>query len=341
MPSMNENLVSIIIPVYQAEKYLRNTVESVLAQTYFNWELILVDDGSTDLSGEICDNYSQKDARIKVIHQLNAGQASARNVGINIAKGKYISFLDNDDLFYPDVIRTLVNNIEETDAEISSCSYISKNENGSVIRTEHSSDLYVWNNFEAMQEFLSRETMDIYVWTKLYRKTFLDKYLIRFELGRCDEDFLFNSMAFLYARSTVMQDVPLYLYIVRESSTSRTFPDLQFENYLEGTMYRVNKIEKIVAEHYPSLLYLAKRQKILYSFIMLSAIIKHGKRKYVKYYNEIFVCLRMNKKQVLKEHEYWGMSFVGVCLVNIMPSNIYYYYRRWKDGNYWRIFSHD
>lgn len=337
---MSENLVSIIIPVYQAEKYLRNTVESVLAQTYFNWELILVNDGSTDLSGEICDNYSQKDARIKVIHQLNAGQASARNVGINIAKGKYISFLDNDDLFYPDAIRTLVNNIEETGADISACSYTSKDENGNVMWDEHTYDLHVWNNFEAMQEFLSRKTMDIYVWTKLYRKTFLDKTFIRFEVGKCDEDFLFNSMAFLYAGSTVMQDVPLYLYIVRKSSTSRTFPDLQFNKYLEGTLYRVNKIEKMVAEHYPFLLYLAKRQKILYLFILLSVIVKHDRVKSLKYYKEIILYLRFNKKQVIKERRCWGMSLIGTWLVTVMPSYFYFYYRRWKDGNYWKTLSH-
>ena len=97
------------MPVYQAEKFLCDTINSVLAQTYSNWELILVDDGSTDSSGEICDTYARKDNRIKVVHQLNAGQASARNSGMDLAKGDYIGFLDNDDFYYPDTVRILVN----------------------------------------------------------------------------------------------------------------------------------------------------------------------------------------------------------------------------------------
>ena len=106
--TMNKKLVSIIMPVYQAEKFLCDTINSVLAQTYSNWELILVDDGSTDSSGEICDTYARKDNRIKVVHQLNAGQASARNSGMDLAKGDYIGFLDNDDFYYPDTVRILV-----------------------------------------------------------------------------------------------------------------------------------------------------------------------------------------------------------------------------------------
>ncbi len=328
--SMNEKLVSIIVPVFQAEKYLCDAVESVLAQTYFNWELILVDDGSTDRSGEICDNYARNEHRIKVIHQVNSGQAAARNTGLDSAMGDYVGFLDNDDLFYPDMIKTLVGNIEQENVDIAACSYIARNENGNVTHDNHSHTIYRWNNFEAMREFLSRECMDIYVWTKLYRKKFLDTHCVKFETGRCDEDFLFNSKAFLHAHSIVMQDVPLYSYTVRKDSTSRTFRDLQLQKYIEGTLYRVNGIEKMVAECYPSLLYLARRQKILYLFIMLSTIVQRNRKKYLMYYKEIIDYLKANKRQVLEERKYWGMSLGGVLLVIGMPSCFYFYYRRWK-----------
>ncbi|TDA79603.1 glycosyltransferase family 2 protein [Phocaeicola dorei] len=112
-----------------------DTINSVLAQTYSNWELILVDDGSTDSSGEICDTYARKDNRIKVVHQLNAGQASARNSGMDLAKGDYIGFLDNDDFYYPDTVRILESNIEDADADIAAVLMLQdmKTENSFII----------------------------------------------------------------------------------------------------------------------------------------------------------------------------------------------------------------
>ena len=100
-------VLSIIIPVYNVEQYINQCIESILIQTYHDYEIILIDDGSTDSSGEICDTYARKDNRIKVVHQLNAGQASARNSGMDLAKGDYIGFLDNDDFYYPDTVRIL------------------------------------------------------------------------------------------------------------------------------------------------------------------------------------------------------------------------------------------
>lgn len=330
---MNKKLVSIIMPVYQAEKFLCNTINSVLAQTYSNWELILVNDGSTDSSGEICDAYTRKDNRIRVIHQLNAGQASARNSGMDLARGDYIGFLDNDDFYYPDAVKILINNIEEADADIAAGSYVARDENGKITHDIHNNEISRWNNYEAMKEFLARENMDIYVWTKLYRRTFLNKNHIRFEEGRCDEDFLFNSKAFLYANFTVMQDSPICLYIIRNSSTSRIFQNHHFHKYLDGTIYRVNKIEQMVAKHYSSLTYLAKRQKILYLFMMLSVIVKYDRKEYAIYYDEIITYLKINKKQMLAEHQYCGVSFLGALLIIIMPSSVYFYFKRWRGVN--------
>lgn len=97
--------VSIIMPVYNSERYVSYAIDSVLNQSFEDFELILVDDGSVDKSGQICDVYAQKDARIRVIHQRNQGLCAARNAGLNIAKGDYIGFIDNDDFYYPDLIK--------------------------------------------------------------------------------------------------------------------------------------------------------------------------------------------------------------------------------------------
>ena len=104
---MNKPLISIIIPVYNAEKYLKKCLDSVINQTYKNLEIILVDDGSTDKSPEICDKYAEKDSRIIVLHKENGGVSSSRNAGLDIFKGEYLSFVDSDDYVEPDYIEYL------------------------------------------------------------------------------------------------------------------------------------------------------------------------------------------------------------------------------------------
>lgn len=113
-----QELISVIIPVYNVEEYLRECVDSVLKQTYEAYEVILVDDGSTDTSGDICDAYAQKDARVQVIHQKNQGQAAARNTGFAVAKGKYIYFLDSDDWIVSETLEELVKKAEQENAEV-------------------------------------------------------------------------------------------------------------------------------------------------------------------------------------------------------------------------------
>lgn len=104
-------MISVIIPVYNAQKVLSEAIESVLNQSYRNFELLLIDDGSTDASPSICDSFASKDHRVRVIHKKNGGVSSARNCGLDAAKGEFISFVDNDDLLYPDFLGTMVNSI--------------------------------------------------------------------------------------------------------------------------------------------------------------------------------------------------------------------------------------
>ena len=111
-------LISIVIPVYNVEKYLKQCLDSIINQTYTNLEIILVDDGSTDNSGTICDYYSKIDKRIRVIHKKNEGQSIARNIGIKVSNGKYIGFLDSDDWVEQDMYRFLIENIEKYNADI-------------------------------------------------------------------------------------------------------------------------------------------------------------------------------------------------------------------------------
>ena len=120
---MNSDLISIIIPVYNVQDYLKECVDAIINQSYSNIEVILVNDGSTDNSPAICDEYSKKDSRIKVIHKKNEGPAMARNAALDIASGKYLNFIDSDDLIHKDMISILYNNLINNDADISICNY--------------------------------------------------------------------------------------------------------------------------------------------------------------------------------------------------------------------------
>ncbi len=326
-----DKLITIIMPVYQAEKYLEKSINSVLNQTYKNWELILVDDGSTDSSPLICDDYARRDTRIRVFHKINGGQSSARNLGIQEAKGIYITFMDNDDIVLPEMYEVLVANIESAHADISACSYIIHREDGDVYHDVHSNEFYVFDNKEGMKAFLSREMMDIYVWTKLYKKDFLDRYQLRFEEGRSEEDFLFNSLAFIYAKCTVFVDRAFYIYNERINSACRNIRTQQLRKYLDDTWYRLMVIEERVLKSFPDLLVLAKRQTILYIFIMISVMVRNEKKKCAPYYFQCMHYLHQNRKQVIDESLYWGMSKKGVFLAAYLPSSIYFYYRKYKD----------
>ena len=120
---MDEKLVSVIIPAYNIEDYIGRCLDSIISQTYKNLEIIVVDDGSRDHTGEILDNYAKKDRRIKVIHKENGGVSSARNKGIEAAEGDYIGFIDGDDLIESEMYKTLVDLLEEENADIAHCGY--------------------------------------------------------------------------------------------------------------------------------------------------------------------------------------------------------------------------
>ncbi len=141
---MDKDLISIIVPVYNVIKYLRHCIESIVNQTYTNLEIILVDDGSNDESEKVCDEYKNKDSRIIVIHQENRGLSAARNAGLDICKGKYISFVDSDDYIEPDFIECLYSSIIENSVKVSMCNINYVDENSQIIGTEK------WDNIDIM-----------------------------------------------------------------------------------------------------------------------------------------------------------------------------------------------
>ena len=329
---MNKILVSIIVPVYQSENFLEESVKSIINQTLRDIEIILVDDGSTDNSEAICNSIASRDHRVRIIHKKNEGQSSARNTGIEAARGEYIGFMDHDDFLYPDMCERLYHNAEKYQVDISAGSYIARNEQQILWHDRHTGKQYLYDNPQGVKAYLVREVVDNYVWTKLYKKKFIDEYHIRFEDGRGEEDFLFNHVAFTHARLSVMDDTPVYLYIEYSDSTCRTIHTKNLRKYLDDMCHRVQKIENSIQCNYPEFLLFAKRQTIMACVKMLSVMSTHKRTECEPFYTRIKKYLRDNASIVIQDRKYWNMSYIGVFLAAYAPSSVYFYLKKWRNS---------
>lgn len=211
--------ISIIVPVYNVEKYLENCIQSILNQTFNDYELILVDDGSTDKSGEICDKYKKMDSRIKVIHKNNGGLSSARNAGLDIACGKYIGFVDSDDSIHPRMYEILYDLIKKHKVDISCCNY----KNTYTLCTEYNTDIeqtevIEMDNIQAINNLYDKEigVRLVVAWNKLYSKHLFDD--TRYEVGRIHEDEFIAHRILYKCKKIAYTNDELYYYLQREGS---------------------------------------------------------------------------------------------------------------------------
>lgn len=210
-------MISVIVPVYNTKQYLRSCLDSILNQTFSDLEILFIDDGSTDGSGELLDAFAAEDRRIRVIHKENGGVCSARNRGIEEAKGTWLSFIDSDDTLEPDLYETLMTLIREHDARIAHCSY-SRVTDGVVKPIGNTGRVFVHSREDALTCLLTGKLFVGSCWTKLYaRELFRD---IRFPSGiRTNEDMLVNFQVFSRADKIVFSDVCKYHYLTSETSS--------------------------------------------------------------------------------------------------------------------------
>lgn len=217
MSKNDQSLISIIVPVYKVEKYLRRCIESILNQTYTNIEVILVDDGSPDDCPAICDEYAQKDSRIIVIHKENGGLSDARNAGLNIAKGKFIGFVDSDDYIAPDMYQILITAALTNNADITLCNYTRVNEENIKIESLQYATDKKYSKSEFIQELIQPYgSYYVVVWNKLYRNTIFED--LRFPIGKQHEDEYV--IHYMIDSSSVIVSVKdtLYYYLQRQGS---------------------------------------------------------------------------------------------------------------------------
>lgn len=211
--------VSVIVPVYRVEKWLPQCLDSLTAQTLQETEIILIDDGSPDGCGALCDEYVKKDARIRVIHQENRGLSLARNAGLDAARGRYIMFADSDDWVEPDFCETPFRLAEETGADLVLFRHRRHEKDRQSVFPRFPDAQGSLTPQDAIEKVLFREG-GISVWNKLYRRPVLDG--VRFEAGRSFEDIGFTHRAFIRAGNIVYTEAVLYNYRIRPDSISNT-----------------------------------------------------------------------------------------------------------------------
>ena len=240
-----DELISIIIPVYNVESYLQKCLDSIINQTYKNIEIIIIDDGSTDKSFEICDNYKLLDNRIEVVHKQNGGLSDARNYGLEIATGQYISFVDSDDVIHPQMIEILYKMIKLTSSDISLCGYTEFMSNNFMNKTRINNLFRVLNNEEALNWLYDSTQKSILMtvsWNKLYKKELFSN--IRFPCGLIHED-EFTTYKLIYkAKRIVYVENELYYYRQRNNSIMSNKNDIKHLLYYDARIEQIKFFKK-------------------------------------------------------------------------------------------------
>lgn len=244
--SVNDSLVSIIVPVYNAEKYIDNCVTSVVNQTYSKWELLLIDDGSFDSSGMICDNYSRLNSRIRVVHQKNLGVSAARNRGIECAEGEYIAFLDVDDALPQESLKTLVNSLIDNNADVAMGITCGE-------KWENHSGVEIWKGEDGIRYSLMDDSYTCAAWGKLYRRELIGETRFDREI-KINEDSLFVFQIMCKKPVCVCVNKEIYQYIQVSGSASRSAFSEKYFDILKVSDLKYKKIE----EQFPKMHDLAK-----------------------------------------------------------------------------------
>lgn len=267
--SRSEPLISVIIPVYNTADYLEKAVNSVLRQTYRNLEVFLVDDGSTDESGEICDTFAAADDRVRVLHTENGGISRARNTAMDLISGELVAFVDSDDILAPVMYSALAECLRRNpEADIAECGFLSIHPDRTEKYTTSTGRIRLFRPMDAICSQMTWGEFKSVIWNKLYKRHTVEN--VRFPLGRIHEDEFTTWKFFRNADQIALLDVDLYIYnCLRANDTIRTRRD--------------NRLDQVVA-----------------SGELLDYIISHGDSRYV----EIAVlehCHRM-KRTIIECH---------------------------------------
>ena len=245
-----DDKITVIVPVYNVESYLRKCLDSIIAQTYKNIEIIVVNDGSTDASGEICKEFAEIDHRIIYIEQENAGLSAARNTGLENMSGDYVTFVDSDDWIEQDYVETLYKKIVEYQADIAVGNYYSFNESEGMFYFHILGDTYyekVYDNVSIFENLYDSQEMKsfalISAWGKLYKAGLFEQ--LRFDIGKLGEDGYLNQKIYLLAEKIVYIHKGIYSYRIRNNSLSRTWTEKWMHALVDAMSERITLLANL------------------------------------------------------------------------------------------------
>lgn len=290
-----KSLISVVIPVYNVEKYLPACLDSVINQTYRNLEIIIVDDGSTDECPSICDKYASIDKRITVIHQNNGGLSDARNTGIDIAKGEYITFIDSDDLVALDMIEYLYKNLIENNTDMSICQNSDIDEDGNALseNTPKNYQLVKGGAEQCMKAFLTNATFKTVAWAKLYKYSMFSD--VRYPKGKYHEDVFTTYKLVTKCNSITIGGEYKYFYRTRSESIMNLSFKPSHMDAIEGKM----EFNAYIEQYFPSLLRYSHAD-IVYAANMCSMRMARGGVLYKQYIDELQTLYRKYEYDFLR-----------------------------------------
>ncbi|MDD3173534.1 MAG: glycosyltransferase [Herbinix sp.] len=265
-------IISVIVPIYKVEKYLDRCIKSIQNQTYKNLEIILVDDGSPDNCGVMCDEYAEKDDRIKVIHKANGGLSDARNIGIEASTGDYIVFVDSDDWLDLDMIEVLYNIGIKYKADIVECSFRNVYSDWIIEETKCTAEIVEGDSLKALEGMLDWKYFKPVAWNKLYKRSIIGG--IRYPKGKIHEDEFTTYKYFYAAKKLVYLDVSKYNY-----DKSRT-DSITGDKFKESNLYKCEALRERIdffKEH--KIVLLEEKINNVYCWVLLDSMYKCYKNK--------------------------------------------------------------
>lgn len=313
--------LSIIVPVHNCEKYIEKCINSILNQTFKDFELILVNDGSSDNSGKVCDYFKEADSRIKVIHQKNMGVSVARNVGLDISNGKYIGFIDGDDYIEKDMYEFLYSNIKKYEAEVAICgieNIFIKNDGSEKLihQTSDFSGVKILNGEEAFSESLKSKIFSVNPVNKLFDKKLFEGE--RFPEWKISEDAFIIPSILLKAKKVVCKADIKYYYVRHENSiTTSSFFEKDW-NVTEAYLNHLNTVKK----HYPKLIKEAEFRHIWSYIYVLDKMIVSKNKVSKSDYDKALKFIRKNIFKIIF-NPYFSLKRKIVSCVLMMNENLY------------------
>lgn len=306
-------LITVVVPIYKVEQYLNRCVDSIINQTYKNLDIILVDDGSPDNCGKICDTYANDDKRVRVIHKENGGLSDARNCAIELAKGDYITFIDSDDYVSNNYVEYLYDLIKKHNSDISCCSFLPFYE---VINEQQDKESFeILSSEEALEKLYYQKQLTTSAWGKLYKKKFFNE--IRFPKGEICEDLDTIYRVFALSNKIVISNQKLYYYLQRPDSIINSKFSLKRMKAIEFAFSMLN----FTIEKFPNLVS-AARNRLFMEAIFIA--IQIPRKSYKTEQKEIYDIIKQNRSIVLKDKnsKKWYrfialLSFFGIAPVRL------------------------